>query len=135
MFMLKIKLSKVLDIPSTPEEYQKQSDLDHHERWLRTLILNGFSPIYIGDAVKVSERYAGDSKNPHEGKVGVVTDIQAGLQAAFNIDYLIYTIKSARYNVFETYFYTLDRINQPKQNQLLEKILRETNSEFEAKYK
>ena len=133
--MTQIQLSKTMVLPEGREAVEREPEFDKHERWLRTLILNGFTPIYIGDRVEVSERYAGDSKNPHEGKVGVVTDLDMGMQGVFNIDYLVYSVRTDEGDYFQTYQYTLDRILQPKGNQLLEKILRETNTEFEARYK
>ena len=133
--MNQIQLSKTMNLPQGKEELDREPILDKHERYLRTLILNGFTPIYIGDKVKVSERWSGDSKNPHEGLVGEVTNIECGMQGAFNIDYLIYAVRTDNGKGFETYHYTLDRTYQPRGNQLLEKMLRETNTEFGAQFK
>ena len=124
-----------MKIPESKEELDEEITLDTHERYLRTLILNGHTPIYIGDTVKVSDRWAGDSRNPDEGKVGKVIGIECGMQGAFNIDYLVYTARNAGGSGFEVYYYTLDRVHQPMSNQLLEKMLRETNAEFATRYK
>jgi len=133
--MIQIQLSKTMNLPQGTEELDREPVIDKHERYLRTLILNGFTPIYIGDKVTVSERWAGDSKNPHEGLVGEVTDIECGMQGAFNIDYLIYAVRTDSRKRFETYHYTLDRTYQSRGNQLLEKMLRETNAKFKAQFK
>lgn len=128
------QITKTIQLPESEEEFKTEPELNKHERWLRNLIMNNYIPIYIGDTVKVSERYAGDSKNPHEGKVGVVSGLEAGLQSAFNIDYLVYSVRTEQGD-FQTYHYTLDRVSQPKGNELLEKLLRETNVHFESRYK
>lgn len=101
---------------------------DGDERLLRRLIAGKRTPIYIGDSVRVSSRFAGDSRNPHEGKVGVVVAMECGLQGAFNSDYLIYSVVDAdgrEEPFFQTWHYTLDRIGQTERNKLLEKSLRE----------
>ena len=88
--------------------------------------MNGFAPIYIGDTVKVSERWASDKgQNPHLGKSGIVTKLESGLQSCFNIEYLIFGIRQKEGNYFETYYYALDRIYQTDSNKLVEKLLRE----------
>ena len=133
--MQQVTLMKEMVLPSNSEELDNESRLDKHERWLRTLILNKFTPLYIGDTVRVSKRWAGDAQNPYEGKIGVITDIQAGMQAAFNIDYLVYNVKTPEGEALQTYHYTLDRTYQPAGNQMLEKMLRETNAAFEARFK
>jgi len=132
--MTQIKLSKTMEIPQGGEELDREPILDKHERYLRTLILNGFTPIYIADRVRVSDRCAGNSKNPNEIKVGEVTGLECGLQGAFHIHYLIYYVRTDDGQDFQTYYYALDRTHQPGGNKLLEKILRETNTEFEANY-
>ena len=108
---------------------QDKTLVDEHERWLRSQIKSDFLPIYLGDEVEVSERWASEKgRNPNEGKTGIVIDIKSSIQAAFNIDYLIYTIKPERNRAFETYLYTLDRINQTTGNALLERLLRQSIS-------
>lgn len=104
----------------------KLGEFVRHESYLRTLISNGFSPIYIGDRVRVSARY-GDGKtlNPDYEKSGTVVGLEATMQSMFNIDYLAYVIKADDGKVFDAYYYTLDRIDQAKGNKLLEKLLRE----------
>ena len=133
--MEKIQLAKTINLPENRMERLDEPTLDKDERYLRILILNNFTPIYIGDKVKVSERWAGDGKNPDEGKVGEVAGIECGMQGAVNIDYLIYQIRGYYEKGFEAYYYTLDRIYQSPGNRLLEKLLRETNAEFEAQFK
>ena len=133
--MKKIQLAKTINLPENRMERLDEPTLDKEERSLRILILNNFTPIYIGDRVRVSERWAGDGKNPDEGKVGEVTGIECGMQGAVNIEYLVYQIRPYDGKGFQTYHYTLDRNYQPLGNQLLEKLLRETNAEFEAQFK
>lgn len=133
--MDQIGLSKTLGLPQGTEDLDREPLLDKHERWLRILILNGFTPLYIGDKIRVSDRWAGDSRNPHEGKIGEVTGLECGLEGAFNADYFIYRVKTDGGDSFETFYYTIDRIHQPRGNQLLEKLLRETNAQFEARYR
>ena len=130
MHMIELQLKKVMKLPATKEELNAESLLDKHERWLRTLLIKGFTPIYIGDSVNVTKKWCGDRKNPHAGKHGEIINMTYEVQAALNLDYLIYTIRTGDGGSFETYYYTLNRLYQPKENQLLEKILRETNTNF-----
>ena len=132
--MQTIRLYKDWYIPQTREELDKEAAPDRDERWLRNMLLNGFDPIYFGDTVRVSERYSGGNRNPHEGKRGVVADIGMGMQGAFNIDYLIYSIIPDRGSLFQTYLYTLDRLVQPVGNQMLVKLLRDTNAGYAKLY-
>jgi len=130
--MLEIELRKTMQIPIDGKELSMESVENRHERYLRNLIAAGFEPIYIGDTVKVSDRWAGNGENPLKGKTGEVTDIIMGPQAAFNIDYLIYRFKNPDNN-FEMWYYTLDLVNQTQSNKTLVKILKETNTQYGRK--
>ncbi len=133
--MQTIKLTKEMRLPQGREDLDKEPLLDKHERWLRRLIANDMAPIYLGDRVTVSDRWASDKgKNPHEGKSGVVRSLEAGIQAAFNVDYLSYGIATDDGEHFETYHYTLDLTHQSEGNSLAEKLLRETNKSFASRY-
>ena len=123
--MKTIELTKVMVYPETKEDLTKEPTLDRHERYLRCLILNGFIPIYLGDKVKVRDT----------NEKGTVVDMSAGLQAAFNIDYLIYKIQTETGKHFETYYYNLDVTKKSEGNVILEKILRESNANFASRVK
>ncbi len=125
-----LKLVMPFRLPESKEDHDQLSELENHERHLRRLIASEFKPIYIGDRVRVSERWASDEgKNRYQGKYGIVSDIQGGMQAAFNVDYLIYKISTKRMD-FETYYYTLDLLEQTTSNKLLEKLLTGSNDKF-----
>ena len=107
--MIKIKLEKEINLPQNKEDLESETIEEKHERFLRRLIIHNKTPIYLGDRVKVSERWVGNSKNPHEGKEGNITYFEEGLQGIFNSDYFIYQIETENGESFETYHYTLDR--------------------------
>lgn len=126
-----IQLTKQITLPSTPDALQREPLIEKHERWLRILIAHNRTPIYMGDSVKVSDRWASDKgNNPHRGKTGRVIGLECGPQAAFNIEYLIYTLAPEQGANFQAYQYTLDRTHQTDGNRLAEKLLGETNEAF-----
>jgi len=117
-----------MQIPENSEEIRKESELNRHERYLRIMIAHGLPGIYVGDTVLVSNRWNGEnSKNPHEGRSGIVQSIESYLKAPHDASYLNYFIKTEEGEVFQTFYYTLDRVKQAEGNTLLEKALRETN--------
>lgn len=144
--MDEIILTKAMQVPTDLESLRRESTPDKHERWLRTLIIGGLTPIYIGDQVKVSDRYIGESPNPRGGKIGVVTDLIAHTHIDLGVGHvnfdlglltfdLIYQITAQEGSSFDALHYELDRTHQPSGNRLLEKLLRETNTEFNARYR
>ncbi len=78
-----------MKMPEVGAELHEESIPDKHERWLRILIMSGLTPLYIGDEVCVSNRYI-IGKNPNEGRVGKIVDLDIGLQGIFHHDYTIY---------------------------------------------
>jgi len=125
-----INLSRELQIPENKEGYEQEDILNKHERYLRILMKNKFTPIYLGDIVEVGEDCIEKKKNQYTEEVGVVVGIEPTLQSAFNIDYLSYTIEQKNGKRFETNYNSLKLINQAKGNKLLVKLLQESNSDF-----
>ncbi|MBI4059350.1 hypothetical protein HY404_03880 [Candidatus Microgenomates bacterium] len=59
--------------------------------------------------VNVSSRWVDrKSRNPQEGRDGEVVGFTVGLQAQFNVDYLIVSIKDQANWLFQSWLYTLD---------------------------
>ncbi len=74
---------------------------------------NGFPLLFPLDTVRVSSRWAGNGKNPLEGKVGEITRIMHGFQSCFNRDYLIVDSKSEDiHGHFESWLYPLDLVDR-----------------------
>lgn len=97
------------------------------EEWMRRLMKRGFSMINVGDFVRVSERWAGDKPNPAKGESGEVIYIQPGIQSAFNVEYLHYTIRTPQGKHIGMYQYALDRLDQTPENAALEERLKQSN--------
>ncbi len=105
------------------ESGERRKELsEEHAKWLKSLVLNGLAPIYIGDEVVVADSSAGAGRNYRQGETGIVLDIKCLSQIEFNPRYLVYTIKT-EIEKFDTYYCTLHRLRQTKENQLLEAIL------------
>lgn len=63
--------------------------------------------IYLGDTIKVSNRWAGENKNPLEGKTGEVVAVRHGLQSHFNREYAcVFFEKGSK--AMSMWAYTLD---------------------------
>lgn len=77
---------------------------------------NNFPLLYPMDTVIVSDSWAGDGKNPLEGRLGYVHRISHGLQSGHNRDYLIATMmgdeKLGNSKDFEMWLYTLDLVEK-----------------------
>ncbi len=68
------------------------------------------------DTVRISSRWAGNEKNPLEGRLGYVHNISHGLQSRFNRDYLIVGLMGGEElgngQGFESWLYTLDLVDK-----------------------
>jgi len=77
---------------------------------------SGFPLIYPVDTVQVSSRWAGNNRNPLEGRRGYVHSIAHGMQSRFNRDYLIAGVigDGTQSNVgsVDIWLYTLDLIER-----------------------
>jgi len=91
---------------------------------------NYFPLIFLGDKIKVSQRWAG-KKNPDEGREGTVVSIEHGFQSLFNRDYLIFTMKEDlpdkkhfSREIFDAWLYTLDLKGRTKSAKNIDGIKR-----------
>ena len=77
---------------------------------------SGFPLLYPMDTVRVSSRWAGNGKNPLEGRLGYVHNVSHGLQSRFNRDYLIAGLMGGEElgngQDFESWLYTLDLVDK-----------------------
>lgn len=67
-----------------------------------------YQRLEVGSIIEVSERWAGNGSNPDKGKIGEVLGFTIGLQAQFNMDYLIVTFKDKANWLHQDYLYTLN---------------------------
>lgn len=100
--------------------------LTKHKSFLYVLLRNNLDLIYIGDRVRVSDRWAEKKRGRYKGRVGEVVDINSGSQGAFNVNYLEYKIRMCDGRTFKMYYYVLDRVFQTLSNELLESSLNKT---------
>ena len=69
-----------------------------------------YQRLEIGSIVEISGRWAGVKQNPDEGKTGEVLGFTIGLQAQYNMDYLIVTFKDNHDWLHQSYLHTLDLV-------------------------
>ena len=92
--------------------------------WMVKLVSNDFLPIFVGDTVRIADRFIEDSPPYFLGLVGRVTSIEDSPLAALSPAYLRYSVKTSSGLEFTTSYFSLDRLNQTDGNKELERSLR-----------